>query len=106
MTNPAPAVGARVRISRDEAVYPSRGTWPEFRGKVGTIVEINQGEYGVVFGKVRQPRANGSIAMAEATWFQPHEVHALASQRAVSASNTAPPTAHPGGHPQAHEFAA
>ena len=77
-------VGSRVRIERDETRYPSKGTWPQFRGKTGTVVEINLGEYGVVFGKARSPRPNGSIAMAEAVWFQPHEIRALAPERALS----------------------
>lgn len=48
-------VGDRVRIERDETRHPSRGTWPWFRGKTGTVVEINRDrkrphltEYGVV----------------------------------------------------------
>jgi len=73
-----PKVGDRVVIERDENLYPSKGTWPRFRGKTGTIVEVNLGEYGVVFTKVRKPRSNGSIAMADAVWFQPHEVRVLA----------------------------
>ena len=88
-------VGDRVRIERDESKYPPRGTWGQFRGKTGTIVEINLGEYGVVFGKVREPRPNGSIAMADAVWFQPHEVRALApvvgAQRAQTRSLTDSP---------------
>lgn len=87
-----PAVGTVVRIERDEVRFPSRGTWPEFAGRTGTVVEINDGEIGVVFGKVRRPRPNGSIAMAEAVWFQPTEIRALASQRAVSAPNPATPS--------------
>ena len=72
-----PTVGDRVRIERDETRYPSKGTWPQFRGRIGTVVEINLGEYGVVFGKVRKPRSNGSIAMAEAVWFQPYELRVI-----------------------------
>jgi hypothetical protein len=76
-------VGDRVRIERDEICYPSKGTWTQFRGRTGTVVEVNLGEYGVVFGEVRKPRSNGSIAMADAVWFQPHEIRALASESAV-----------------------
>jgi ribosomal protein L21E len=43
-------IGDRVRIERDETRYPSKGTWPRFRGKTGTVVEINLGEYGVAIG--------------------------------------------------------
>lgn len=81
-------VGGTVRIERDETVYPPKGTWSQFRGRIGTIVEINRDikhahltEYGVVFGRARNPRANGSIAMAGATWFKYHELVAPAAER-------------------------
>ena len=58
-------VGDRVRIARDETRYPSRGTWPQFRRRTGTIIEVNTDrnhphltEYGVAFGKVT-PRTDG-----------------------------------------------
>ena len=47
----APRVGNRVRIERDETIYPAKGTWPQFRGCTGIVVEINLGESGVVFSK-------------------------------------------------------
>ena len=53
--------GSRVRVRRDEHLYPSKGTWPHFRGRTGTIVNINRDaerpeltEYGVCFGNTRQ----------------------------------------------------
>lgn len=63
------AVGTRVRIQRDETKHPSRGIWPQFRGRIGTIVEINDAgkgstEYGVSFTK-----AHGNDA-----WFKSHEL--------------------------------
>lgn len=82
---PQPAVGARVRIGRDETRYPSRGTWPQFRGKAGTVVEINHDrkrphltEYGVVFGRV-SPRTDGRGAFIRSgdepvTWFKAYEL--------------------------------
>lgn len=83
--------GTRVRIERDETLYPSKGTWPWFRGKTGTVVEINHGECGVSFGKVRTPRSNGSIAAGSDTvWFQPWEVRALAAQSPLSHGYTVP----------------
>ena len=42
----------RVVIERDVTRYRSKGTWPQFRGWTGTVVQTNLGEYGVVFGKV------------------------------------------------------
>jgi len=80
-------VGDRVRVERDETRWPSRGTWPQFRGRVGTIVEINPDkrpeltEYGVSWSAVRR-RPNGSLHGDDsATWFKAHELTALASER-------------------------
>lgn len=77
-------VGDRVRIERDEQRYPPKGTWPQFRGRVGTIVEINRDtkrphltEYGVTFGKVRTPNKCGSIASGDAVWFKAHELRTV-----------------------------
>ena len=69
-------VGDRVRIERDETVYPSKGTWPQFRGKTGTIVEINLGECGVAVGKAlpASGRRGGSMKGGSVTWFQPYEL--------------------------------
>jgi hypothetical protein len=74
-------VGDRVRIERDETRYPPKGTWPQFRDKTGTIVEINLGEYGVSFGKVwPRPDRPGVYRWSDAslTWFQPHELRVMA----------------------------
>jgi hypothetical protein len=75
-----PRVGDRVRIQRDENLYPAKGTWSQFRRKTGTVVEINLGEYGVVFAKV-SPRTDGRGAFNHGgvvTWFQVQEVVVLA----------------------------
>jgi hypothetical protein len=85
------AVGARVRIERDETRHPSKGTWPRFRGRVGTVVEINTDpkrphltEYGVVFGKVRKPNKAGSIAAgSQTTWFKSWELACLNEERSL-----------------------
>lgn len=97
-------VGSRVHIERDETKYPSRGTWPQFRGRVGTVVEINQDrkrphltEYGVVFGKVRRPNQDGSIAGgAETIWFKLYEIRGIAAQ--LNADSLAEP------HPYRRHF--
>lgn len=79
-----PTVGDRVRIERDETRYPSKGTWPQFRGRVGTIVEVNADrkrprltEYGVVFGATRT-LPDGSTRAANGcevtTWFKIYEL--------------------------------
>lgn len=90
-------VGARVGINRDETRYPSKGTWPQFRGRTGTIVEVNVDrkhphltEYGVVFGKVNL-RTDGRGAFhwsgnEPITWFKAHEI---SGEAAVSHSEAA-----------------
>jgi hypothetical protein len=93
------AVGTRVRIERDETRYPSRGTWGQFRGKTGTVVEVNRDrkrphltEYGVSFGKVRsEPSSSGSISNGHDTvWFKAHELTPVTgSGSATSTRNTA-----------------
>jgi hypothetical protein len=83
-----PAVGDRVRIERDETRYPSRGTWPQFRGRTGTVIEVNEDrkrphltEYGVVFGATRK-RPDGSLHGDDVTtWFKAHETSATALPR-------------------------
>jgi hypothetical protein len=87
-------VGTRVRIERDETRYPSRGTWPRFRGKTGTIVEINLGEYGVVFGKAyeRSDRPGVYRYHEPPTWFQPYELRTLARGLGRDSERTLTPT--------------
>ena len=68
----------RVRIERNETLYPSRGTWPKYRGRIGTVVEVNGDEYGLIFGKVYQ-RPDGSYfgGKEPKTWFLGHELKAV-----------------------------
>jgi hypothetical protein len=35
-----PTVGKWVKIERDEEIYPSKGSWPNYKGKVGRVVSI------------------------------------------------------------------
>jgi hypothetical protein len=86
-------IGDRVKIERDETHYPSKGTWVQFRGKTGTVVEVNLGEYGVCFGKVtpRKSRPGSSDwDSADVAWFQPYELKVLARglQRGSAAATT------------------
>jgi len=69
-------VGDAVVIERDETRYPPKGTWPRFRGRVVTVVEINLGEYGVALGKTlpASGRRGGSMKGGSVTWFQPYEL--------------------------------
>ena len=72
--------GDRVHIERDENRWPSEGTWPQFRGRTGTIVDVNLGEYGIAFGNVsRRTDGRGSFNWTDAslTWFQPHELRRI-----------------------------
>lgn len=71
----------RVRIERDEVKFPSKGTWPQYRGRIGTVVEINvdkdRPEYGVVFGAVVHNVKKGSYhgaGGATKTWFLAREL--------------------------------
>jgi hypothetical protein len=88
----AASVGDRVRIERDETRYPSKGTWPEFRGRTGTIVEINVDrkhphltEYGVAFGKVssagKSAKRTHNWEADSVTWFKDYEMSPLAAER-------------------------
>ena len=43
------AIGDQVCIERDQTRYSSKGTWPQFRGKTGTVIMVNRGEFGVAF---------------------------------------------------------
>lgn len=89
-------VGVRVRIERDETRYPAKGTWPGFRGKTGTIIEVNADrqrphltEYSVAFGSVSR-RPNGSLAGGNTAWFKVYELRPLASVRAGEALSPDP----------------
>jgi hypothetical protein len=81
-------VGDKVVIERDEIRSPSKGTWPEFRGRTGTVVEVNEDrkrphltEYGVVFGKVRAtPTTFGSVSDGQPVWFKAYEMADVAAE--------------------------
>lgn len=63
-------IGTKVIVQRDEKKYPSRGTWPRFRGKKGTVSGTSHGEIGVQFcnDNAFEPK-NGADA-----WFQRYEL--------------------------------
>jgi hypothetical protein len=65
-------VGDQVEIGRDEEKYPSRGTWPRYRGRVGTVVSINQTdrEVGVNWETGDRPIEDRRAD----SWFKPWEV--------------------------------
>jgi hypothetical protein len=88
-------VGDRVRIERDETRYPSKGTWPQLRGKTGTVVEINHDrsrphltEYGVVFRTAPRGEWRKWWSGGETVWFKLHEITPLASERREDSPNT------------------
>lgn len=87
---PGKVVGDRVRIERDETKYPSKGTWPQFRGRVGTLVEINLGEYGVVFSKTWSYKGRpGKLRHNDiVTWFQPYEITGIGEAATTAVGGT------------------
>jgi hypothetical protein len=65
------AVGDRVKVERDERLYPSKGTWQRYRDKTGTVVSINKavGEYGVAW------TAKSDLGrQSPNAWFKLHEL--------------------------------
>lgn len=72
---PVLTIGQKVEVQRDERRYPSRGTWPAYRGKIGTVVIAdNLGEVGIVFGATRR-RPDGSLHGDDSpSWFAAHEL--------------------------------
>lgn len=94
-----PVVGDRVRIQRDETRYPSKGTWPRFRGRVGTIVEVSHDkqphltEYAVVFSKANRRSDRPDLFRydsASVVWFKGHEIQGTASERDAAPSSALP----------------
>jgi hypothetical protein len=75
-------VGDRVVVERDERVYPSRGTWPRFRGREGVVVALNRpdGEIGVSWETGRRPVRDRRAD----SWFRPWELRRLASRPEAS----------------------
>jgi hypothetical protein len=82
----SPRVGDRVVIERDETRFPPKGTWPQFRGRKGTVVEVNRDrkhphltEYGLSFGPTRR-RPDGSLHGDNVpTWFLLREIVVIAT---------------------------
>jgi len=62
----------RVRVERDEAKYPPRGTWPRYRGREGWVAVHNapDGEVGVSWAFRVEPTSADS-------WFRPFELTPL-----------------------------
>jgi hypothetical protein len=72
--------GDRVRINRDEKLYPSRGTWPRYRNKPGVVVILNEDEVGVEVGAVQARYRGDGVTLqydhGQVAWFQRHELRA------------------------------
>lgn len=68
--------GDIVKISRDEKLYPPRGTWPKYRNRVGTVVNpCTQGEVGVAFQRTWRDEDNKlKWQGSDTTWFMPYEL--------------------------------
>lgn len=89
------SVGDHVRVQRDEALYPAKGTWARYRGKSGYVCIVAEGagpgpegeaepEYGVVLTvhrpRWRQEKGRGHELQYDSEalkWFAPHELVAL-----------------------------
>lgn len=78
MTTPAFQPGDRIVCRR---AAPSRGTWPTYDGRPGTVTVVNeqpgQTEYGVVLGRqVLQRRADGKgfRGATNLVWFTADEL--------------------------------
>lgn len=58
--------GDRVRVERDESLYPPTRSWERYRGRIGfVVVPMSYGEVGVMIGAGRT------------VWFHPHELTLL-----------------------------
>jgi hypothetical protein len=89
-----------VRIQRDEARYPSKGTWPRFHGRTGSIVEINVDrkrphltKYGVSFNAVRvrtDGRGEVDWRATDVAWFKVYEIVRAAAERHAERLSVSP----------------
>lgn len=104
-------IGDRVIIERDNTCHPARGTWPQFSGRRGTVVEKNVDrkrphltEYGVCFGKVRQGGVRSRRALdwsaADVVWFNADELTPI-SPRGSHCPPSAPRSSPASNHPNA-----
>src|SRR5262245_910031 len=64
-------VGQHGRVERDEEQWPSKGTWPRYRGRTGWVASVNRrdGEVGVSWS-----RQEDIARMSAEAWFVPHEL--------------------------------
>lgn len=72
-------IGTKVVVQRDETKYPSKGSWPRFRGKRGVVTGTSHGEIGVSF-------SNDAGAPADA-WFQRYELTEWKRKKRSDAKN-------------------
>lgn len=72
LADPTPCLnkGDAVRIERDEQLWPSRGSWPQYRGRRGVVESFSRcdDEIGVWLGDYM---ADGNRAVV---WFEPWEL--------------------------------
>lgn len=67
--------GDSVIIERDHKLYPPKGSWSSYDGRLGTVTTINRAdaEYGVGFQKATTD-SNGYIHAGPVSWFKLHEL--------------------------------
>jgi hypothetical protein len=82
-----PTVADRVRIERDESRYPCKWTWPQFRCRVGTVVEVNRDrkrphltDWGVSFPNVTRRTDGRGANTGVVTKFKAHEIVRVAPE--------------------------
>jgi hypothetical protein len=65
--------GDVVTVERDEKRWPSRGSWPRYRGRTAMVVSLNRpaGEVGVTFTRIG---ATDLASCKANSWFLAHEL--------------------------------
>ena len=78
-----PREGDQVRVQRDEKLYPSKGTWPLYRGRVGTVVSVNadhrsakvrERERGIIPLSITEYGVSFTKSPDAAAWFKGYEL--------------------------------
>lgn len=78
--------GQQVRVERDETRWPSRGSWPRYRGKTGTIVLATRQ------GIIVQLDDPADLSEPD-SWFLPHELTPADPQKGSHTPSEAPRSA-------------
>ena len=101
-------MGDLVRVERDETRWPSKGSWPKYRGRVGTIVSINRSDHecGLSWRPNAAAQLGTNTVVGVDSWFLPHEIVLVdeSSGKESRSASLADPSGGPGGkRPQTTE---